>query len=150
MKLNVLSILTMYNHYISMAIALGEVLEAHGIEMDQGRCLAHLSIGELFSERDDAEVESHLALLREAAGIDGPEPVPGEGYTEQRKAWDAAKAKPKAEPKPKEKPKTKRTPRNLTPEARERIAAAQRKRWEAFRAENKPNDNVTVDKNRPS
>jgi hypothetical protein len=79
--------------------------------------------GDLFSEREDAEVESHLATLRAAACIEEPEPVtittpPGHALADK--------------PAPKAKAKT-RKKRNLSPEARQRIADAQKKRWEAHR-----------------
>lgn len=135
MKLNVITLVCTFNHHISMARAIVDVLEAHGISIDQGRGPSHIGMGDLFSEREDAEVESHLAMLREAAGIDEPEPV---GITEARtSSKPSTRFTPPGhaladKPAPKAKAKT-RKKRNLSPEARQRIADAQKKRWEAHR-----------------
>lgn len=136
MKLNVITLVCTFNHHISMARASMDVLEAHGISIDQGGGPSHIGMGDLFSEREDAEVEAHLATLRAAAGIDEPEPV---GITKARtSSKPSTRFTPPGhalEDKPARKPKAKaRKKRNLSPEARERIANAQKKRWEAHRA----------------
>lgn len=123
MKLNILALIGLYNHHISMARGILDALEAHGVTADQGRDATHISVGDLFTEPEDTAMESRLAELREVSGIDEPDPVPV--VVVNNAATPKANKMPKA--------KTVRKKRDLSPEARERIAAAQRKRWAAHR-----------------
>lgn len=151
MRVNVITLMCTYNHHISMALALLDALQIHGITVDQGRGPSHIGLGDLFSEADDAEIEGHLAMLREAAGVDDPKPEPMPTPADLLALKEGAQAgrgreiftlKPgecktiRMLPDEVEKPKSKGKGK-ISAEGRARIAAAQRKRWAAKRKQAK-------------
>lgn len=72
-RLNILALIATHNHHISQALAVREVLEAHGIAVDDtpGRKPSHLFLGEMYPEREgDRDLDAHLAELCAMSGID--------------------------------------------------------------------------------
>lgn len=134
MKLNILMILDALNHYASASAALVEMLRAHGVGIDT-RMAARVDVADLYVDHNATEVEPELNKLRALAGL---EPISVEPEPKPMKVT----AEPKAEPVKRAKGSREKTPkpnkRQLSPEARERIAAAQKKRWENFRAAQMP------------
>lgn len=157
MQLKVVELLELLNMHLTRAGEIVRTLELHGILIDDANImhLPHITTEQLTAETESPEVEAFLRTLPGYVPDEGIMPLntgdvlsnyPGTFVKEVRLNFPAkrmagalsVKAAVDTVKVTMEKPEPKKTPhakRVISPEARERIAAAQNKRWQKFRAD---------------